>query len=187
MSCASLLWAGPSPSRPEYTRINVRVSPKQWGNDREITVGVRGAVVAKPPINKVAIASAGGFAGTIVAFGLLLLAQRAFAARRSRRLRAVEEKLNFLKALKPALPHGGEMGALPQPRPRPRAPPPPQDDEDVAEALCFKPSWGGTAAGGLGGRRARAAAARRASGGSDDDDDEEALVIVRGAERGALD
>ena len=63
----------------------------------------------------------------------------------------------------------------------------PQDDEDVAEALCFKPSWGGTAAGGLGGRRARAAAARRASGGSDDDDDEEALVIVRGAERGALD
>ena len=120
MSCASLLWAGPSPSRPEYTRINIRVSPKQW-------------------------------------------------------------------ALKPALPHGGgEMGALPQPRPRPRAPPPPQDDEDVAEALCFKPSWGGTAAGGLGGRRARAAAARRASGGSDDDD-EEALVIVRGAERGALD
>ena len=100
MSCASLLWAGPSPSRPEYTRINIRVSPKQWGNDREITVGVRGA---------------------------------------------------------------------------------------VAEALCFKPSWGGTAAGGLGGRRARAAAARRASDGSDDDDDEEALVIVRGAERGALD
>ena len=106
MSCASLLWAGPSPSRPEYTRINIRVSPKQWGNDREITVGVRGAVVAK---------------------------------------------LHY-----------------------------------VAEALCFKPSWGGTAAGGLGGRRARAAAARRASGGSDDDD-EEALVIVRGAERGALD
>ena len=47
MSCASLLWAGPSPSRPEYTRINIRVSPKQWGNDREITVGVRGAVIAK--------------------------------------------------------------------------------------------------------------------------------------------
>ena len=47
MSCASLLWAGPSPSRPEYTRINIRVSPKQWGNDREITVGVRGAVIAR--------------------------------------------------------------------------------------------------------------------------------------------
>ena len=31
----------------EYTRINIRVSPKQWGNDREITVGVRGAVIAK--------------------------------------------------------------------------------------------------------------------------------------------
>ena len=144
MSCASLLWAGPSPSRPEYTRINIRVSPKQWGNDREITVGVRGAVIAKLH--------------------------------------------SCSNALKPALPHGsGEMGALPQPRPRPRAPPPPQDDEDVAEALCFKPSWGGTAAGGLGGRRARAAAARRASDGSDDDDDEEALVIVRGAERGVLD